>query len=805
MQSVGSVLFSILAGAVLAAGATAGIRVVMGAPRAWASSTSTSSSTASAPFVTLDTFSGPPGATVNVSGGNFAPSETVEIMFGSISGKMAATTTARGDSLFGPVAVTIPTSSTQGPLDIVAVGASSSASAYNSYYVVPLMPAITATSTSDAPGSMMYVSGTGFMDNETVAISLAGASTTAVANGSGGFSSAALTIPAVGAAGGSETLTATGLSSGATATASFYVGGFYPTVTASSYFAVPGSTVSFSGSGWEPNEPVRMAEDGNASSSTIIAADGTGAFADKGATMIPAGIAASSTTFTFVGASSTASTSVTVGIGALYPYLSLSQYFLQRGNSFTVSGSGFAPDEPVAVSTYGNGTATATADASGTFANAGPFMVPLSASSSMAISATGARSGATASTTLSIGDAVARQLSSSTLSVSLIVLNTAGGAATPSDFTVAVSGANAASSSFAGSAASTTVTVTGDTDFTVTAAAAPSSTAIVADYALSSRGACAGQIASGMSGACTLTETYTVPPPPIAVQPASPLPSGTAGTAYSAALSASTTATGAFSWRVASGTLPSGFSLDASSTASTTSISGTPSVVGTYAFTIAVANGSSTATQDYTLSIAAAAPSSSNNGGTGGGGGGGQVVYVNSAPLGGGGGGGSGGGTGYFPPSPSAVNPSAPSASSTAAGTQRGLVLGASTVNVAALRADLAILEQRLIGLELEAAGFKTNFTRNLSLGMAGPDVAALQRFLNASPLTEVAKHGPGSPGHETEYFGPATARAVARFQEIFSNKVLTPVGLTAASGFVGPATRTELNTLLIARGTASA
>jgi peptidoglycan hydrolase-like protein with peptidoglycan-binding domain len=80
-------------------------------------------------------------------------------------------------------------------------------------------------------------------------------------------------------------------------------------------------------------------------------------------------------------------------------------------------------------------------------------------------------------------------------------------------------------------------------------------------------------------------------------------------------------------------------------------------------------------------------------------------------------------------------------------------------------------------------------FTRNLSLGMTGPDVLALQQFLNAHGFT-IAQTGNGSPGHETSYFGASTAAAVARFQEYFASKILTPYGLSSGTGFFGAATR---------------
>lgn len=71
--------------------------------------------------------------------------------------------------------------------------------------------------------------------------------------------------------------------------------------------------------------------------------------------------------------------------------------------------------------------------------------------------------------------------------------------------------------------------------------------------------------------------------------------------------------------------------------------------------------------------------------------------------------------------------------------------------------------------------------TRDLSLGVSGEDVRALQKFLNAKGYT-VALAGAGSLGNETTYFGPATKAAVIKFQIAHA--------ITPAVGYVGLITR---------------
>ena len=77
--------------------------------------------------------------------------------------------------------------------------------------------------------------------------------------------------------------------------------------------------------------------------------------------------------------------------------------------------------------------------------------------------------------------------------------------------------------------------------------------------------------------------------------------------------------------------------------------------------------------------------------------------------------------------------------------------------------------------------------SRNLTIGMTGDDVRALQKYLNAHGYT-VSVSGTGSAGLESTYFGPATQAAVIKLQ--------LARNISPAAGYVGAITRASLSTM---------
>ena len=83
-------------------------------------------------------------------------------------------------------------------------------------------------------------------------------------------------------------------------------------------------------------------------------------------------------------------------------------------------------------------------------------------------------------------------------------------------------------------------------------------------------------------------------------------------------------------------------------------------------------------------------------------------------------------------------------------------------------------------------------FSQDLYKGLKHDDVKRLQQLLNSDPDTQLAAGGDGSPGNETDYYGPITEKAVQKFQKKY-NIVAPGTPKTTGYGRVGAKTRTKL------------
>ena len=124
--------------------------------------------------------------------------------------------------------------------------------------------------------------------------------------------------------------------------------------------------------------------------------------------------------------------------------------------------------------------------------------------------------------------------------------------------------------------------------------------------------------------------------------------------------------------------------------------------------------------------------------------------------------------------------------------------LQAEITRITALIAQLQAQLAELIGVPvIKGVPAEFSFETNLKYGQVLIDVKYLQIVLNSDPQTRLAVSGVGSPGRETNYFGPLTKAAVTKFQEKYADEILAPWELTKGTGLVGKTTRAKLNQLL--------
>ena len=106
------------------------------------------------------------------------------------------------------------------------------------------------------------------------------------------------------------------------------------------------------------------------------------------------------------------------------------------------------------------------------------------------------------------------------------------------------------------------------------------------------------------------------------------------------------------------------------------------------------------------------------------------------------------------------------------------------------LKREIAIL-QRKLGSLLERKISCGKLEENLYYGKKGREVFCLQQFLKSQGKNVYPE------GLVTGNFLSLTKRAVIRFQEKHKRQILVPLGLSHGTGFVGPRTRSFINTLL--------
>jgi hypothetical protein len=216
--------------------------------------------------ISLSPATGAALSSTTISGGGFAANTTVRIFFDGSSGPQVGIESSDGAGGLPGLAFTVPAVGV-GLHQVFATDGTNSAT--TNFNVVSL----TLTPASGGPGTVITVTGSGFQPNEAVSIAWDQTSsqvTTATANISGqiftSFSAPNGT--------GNHQVIATGQSSGFVLKATFSLGGASLTLNPTSGAA--GSDVHLSGTGFNANEQVNLAVDGNGL--TSVNSDGSGNF-----------------------------------------------------------------------------------------------------------------------------------------------------------------------------------------------------------------------------------------------------------------------------------------------------------------------------------------------------------------------------------------------------------------------------------------------------------------------------------------------------------------------------------------------
>jgi large repetitive protein len=331
-----------------------------------------------------------PGSNVTISGSGFSAGESVRVNFGT---RFADVTADAGGNISG---VSLPIPAVPSGLQFAsAFGATSGKWALAYMWVAGYAPAVAPNSWYVLPGQSLSLSGSGFAPNESVTVMYGGsqiASTSASAGGS--FTLNGLSLP-LSLHNTTATLTFTGATSAMPVLLTLTIGQLYPSVTPSSWYTAPGSVISVTGGGFGPNEPVTVTAGTRTATTT---ANGSGAFS-IGSFALPAS-GGGSVTLSAVGATSGASTGVSIGLSTISPWLTFSTYWTGGGTPLTIFGNGYAGGEQVRLFAGSQTLGTTTANGSGAFTFAGS--APLAPAGSITINGTGLTSGVTGSGAITI-------------------------------------------------------------------------------------------------------------------------------------------------------------------------------------------------------------------------------------------------------------------------------------------------------------------------------------------------------------------------------------------------------------------
>jgi hypothetical protein len=340
-----------------------------------------------------------PGKTLSFNGSGFLPNEVVNVYNGTTE---VATTqaNAKGNVVLGGT-VTIPLTDGGTSQNYTLVGQTSMGSGSVSVQIGAYNPNASPSTYYALPGSLLTFSGSGYAPGETVAVfTTTGLTATNIgsitADDNGDFINGGNVTINYNQANTSASYQLVGSISNAPVNLSIGIGQLQTQISPSSYYVLPYAPFSVTISGFAPNESVTLMNGKTLLATAMTNAKGGATFTTV---VLPAGIG-SSAQLTATGATSGATATVSIGIGNYIPSVVASNYYVKLGTTVTLAGSGYAPNESVSIAAGGT-TVTATADDTGAFT--APFVVPFGLTkNTVSIVSTGAMSGATSTTTLTL-------------------------------------------------------------------------------------------------------------------------------------------------------------------------------------------------------------------------------------------------------------------------------------------------------------------------------------------------------------------------------------------------------------------
>ncbi len=342
-----------------------------------------------------------PYSMIRVEGAGFAPNEKVKVSLESSSGVLLADS----KGAFTDAWIMVP-NVPAATYNVVGKGLSSNASAIDYFYISGFYPSCSPSPYYLLPGEALSFNGSGYAVNETIDL-FEGENPKALlafsANGIGSFSNAGTIIIPKEFMGAGHTFRLKGEKSYAECSTYVDIGKYTPNASPTSYFLTPGQVLKFNGTGYAPNETVSVFINKDGLPTTTFKAKADGSFKADGAIWIPYSRQGAEMVFHLIGDKSMQAVDIPLSVGKFDTHITPSDYFLQHGGTFTVSGDGYLAGEKIFVKINDKIVATTNANSEGAFTSPS-IVIPFDAGAAMIVQGVGETSLAVSELSLPVGD-----------------------------------------------------------------------------------------------------------------------------------------------------------------------------------------------------------------------------------------------------------------------------------------------------------------------------------------------------------------------------------------------------------------